>query len=86
MIVRRVHSLQVGHMTQVQAVWSAQRRDTTLRQPAGTSMGDYKAAFDLALDNMRALGVNPMPTDLEQARHFLMGLISCSMESLLAWC
>ena len=30
-IVRRVHSLQVGHMTQAQAVWAAQRRYTTLR-------------------------------------------------------
>ena len=34
-IVRRVHSLRIGHMTQAQALWAAQRRYSTLRQPAG---------------------------------------------------
>ena len=75
-IVKKVHSICVGQMTSAQAIWAAQKRYSTIRQLPGVSMGDYKAAFELVLSNMRALQVNPLPTEEQQARHFLMGLDS----------
>ena len=73
-IVRRVHSICIGKMSPQQAIWSAQKRYNMIRQPPGGTMGDYKAAFELALDNLRSLNVQPLPSDQDQARHFLMNL------------
>ena len=73
-LVRRVHSLQMHNRSEEDAKYMAVHRYNALKQLAGISLIEYKSAFTLALGNMRLLGVNPMPSEAMNARHFLMHL------------
>ena len=73
-IVRNVHSLRMNNINTAEAQYLAAQRYQNIRMLPGVSLAEYRIAFDQAVENMKELKHQHIPTDAMQALHFIVRL------------